>query len=142
MRADLPYSNALRRVLIPDGVKAEFITPREVTPIDDIDGALRQAVAHPIGSAPLADTLTSRSRVLVVISDVTRGGGLQRLLSTFVQYLAEIGVSAKQVRILVARGTHRAMTREEKKFFKTGLLQYVAVEEHDCDTSPPPSTRQ
>jgi nickel-dependent lactate racemase len=35
----------------------------------------------------------------------------------------------------VARGAHRKLSKEEKKFFKTDALQGVTVEEHDCDNS-------
>jgi nickel-dependent lactate racemase len=50
-------------------------------------------------------------------------------------YLEELGLTRSRIRILVARGTHRKLTRDEKRYFKRDDLQGIVVEEHDCDNA-------
>jgi nickel-dependent lactate racemase len=55
------------------------------------------------------------------------------MLPLFVDTLVRMGVDKTHLSVLVARGTHRSLTREEKRFLRSGPMRGVAVEEHDCD---------
>lgn len=120
-------------MIVPSGVGVSYITPREVTGLDDTAAALEGACSRPIGSPPLRELACPGTKVLILVSDLTRGGGTKEVLPPLVDYLAQAGVARSDTHILVARGTHRKLTKEEKQFFRTGTLQGVAVEEHDCD---------
>ena len=134
MRADLPYASGSGSVQIPSGVDAEYIAPGETTVVKDPGDALHRACTNPVGAGPLADALDRHTNVLIVVSDLTRGG-VREILPTFVEYIGTFGVSAQRIKVLVARGTHRALNKEEKQFFKARMMPYVTVEEHDCDDS-------
>jgi nickel-dependent lactate racemase len=139
MRIELAHGNATGAVIVPAGVVVDYITPREITAMDDTGGAVARAFSQPIDALPLAD-LVQRDRgrgaetdVLLIVSDLTRSGAGKEILPLVVAYLESLEVALSNIRILVARGTHRKLTKEEKQYFKSDTLRSVQVEEHDCD---------
>jgi len=139
MRVELAYGGEHAAVIVPDGVTADFITPKEITGFDDTAAAMTRALSQSVDGRPLADLLaddavkTGKPGVLLVVSDLTRSGGTKEILPLVVEFLESNGVAAADMRILVARGTHRKLTKEEKKYFKSDALRGIQVEEHDCD---------
>ena len=55
------------------------------------------------------------------------------MLPLLTGYLESRGIARSRLRILVARGTHRKLTKDEKRYFKQDKMQGIQVEEHDCD---------
>ena len=139
MRIDLAYGDEQTTVIVPAGVRADYITPKQITGYDDLGGALERALSQSIDAPPLADVVRknagSGAGVLMVISDLTRSGGTKEILPLLVEYLESIGVARTDMRFLVARGTHRQLTKEEKQYFKSEALRGIRVGEHDCDDS-------
>lgn len=139
MRIDLAYGDEQTTVIVPTGVRADYITPKQITGYDDLGGALERALSQSIDAPPLADLVRknagSGAGVLMVISDLTRSGGTKEILPLLVEYLESIGVARTDMRFLVARGTHRQLTKEEKQYFKSEALRGIRVGEHDCDDS-------
>lgn len=133
MNVDLPFGRSEQRIRIPDDIVVDFLKPESGTAIPDCDAAFREAVGHPIDAEPLATLVSGDDPVLILISDLTRDGGTLSMLGSCVSYLKECGCKTAQIRVLIARGTHRKLTRDEKRLFKEGELKGIAVEEHDCD---------
>lgn len=99
--------------------------PRAVNCDRDILSAVREAVLTPIETHPLPALVRVRHKIVIIIDDFTRstptGLILKRLLAT-VPIL-------KQAKIVIALGTHRAMSNEEIKR-KAGIFADVA-EQHE-----------
>jgi len=133
MKIDLAYGNERAFLMVPSGVTVDYITPREIAGFDDIGEAVSRAWAQPVESAPLASMIGATTTVLIVVADLTRSGGTKEVLPALVDHLLALGVRREDIRILVARGTHRRLSKEEKQFFKCGNLAGIPVEEHDCD---------
>jgi len=133
MNIDLPYGKGKRSVKIPDGVKVDYLIPKEMTSIDDPYDALVQACWNTIDSPPLTQLVGGCKSVLILVSDVTRDSGTSLLLPHLVRHLKELGFEPPQIKTLVARGTHRKLTKEEKKFFTTGELKGTSFADHNCD---------
>lgn len=139
MRIEFAYGNEQSAVICPAGVAVDYITPREITAVDDTAAAVGRAFSRSVEAQPLTD-LVQRDRggggdpnVLLVVSDLTRRAGTTEILPLVVNYLDSLGVAPSDVRILVARGAHRKLTKEEKQYFKTDALRAIQVDEHDCD---------
>jgi len=132
MRIDLRYGNGEESLLLPADADVEYVEPRQLPPLDDPGAALGSALKSPVGSEPLPARLSARHKVLIVVSDPTRGG-TDTMLPVLVESLERMGIDSGSMSVLVARGTHRGMTREERKFLRAGALQGITINEHDCD---------
>lgn len=71
-------------------------------------GSVANAVAHPIGSAPLSSFLEGGASVLVIINDATRPTPTTLVLDEIANLLDAAGA-----RLIVATGAHRAPTEDE-----------------------------
>jgi nickel-dependent lactate racemase len=133
MNVDLPYGRSSKNVRVPDDLTVDFFMPHSGPVLSDPEAAFREACRHPVESPPLENLLGKGDTVLICISDLTRDPASLTLLLSCVTGLKSLGLAAAQIRVLIARGTHRKLTREEKQLFKEGALKGIAVEEHDCD---------
>jgi nickel-dependent lactate racemase len=134
MRIELAYGDGHAAIMIPGGVAADFISPREITGVDEALAAVEWAFSHPVEAPPLAEVIpTGEGGVLLVVSDLTRGGGTKEILPLVVGYLESVGVARADMGVLIARGAHRKLTKDEKQYFKSDELKGVRVVEHDCD---------
>lgn len=133
MFIDMPYGKERISVRIPDGVDADFLSPQDAAPIEDVAAAFRNACENPI-DAPALESYARKARsVSVLVSDLTRGGGAKQILPICLQYLKSIGLPPEKITILVARGTHRKLSKEERRFFKTAEFSGISIAEHNCD---------
>lgn len=135
MKIDLPYGDGVRSVMVPANLPVEYISPREVTGVGDLDDALERACSHPTDSKPLSDLIPAEKPVLLVTSDPTRKGGGGDILPRMINWLTERGVVRERISVLVARGTHRALSKQEREVFKLPDYRGVSVVEHDCDNA-------
>ncbi|MCZ6767409.1 MAG: nickel-dependent lactate racemase, partial [bacterium] len=55
------------------------------------------------------------------------------ILPLCIQYLKDNGVPSNAIQVLIARGVHRKLTREEREPFRSGGFRGVRFEEHDCN---------
>ncbi|MEJ2720551.1 MAG: nickel-dependent lactate racemase [bacterium] len=133
MEIKIPYGKDTKTVRIPPGVQVDFLAPEKKAAIADLQAALSAACRKPLGTPPLDEMLKAGGNVVVLVSDLTRGGGTELVLPLFIEYLRNVGISPASIKIVIARGTHRKLTKAEKQFFKKGPLTGVTVEEHDCD---------
>lgn len=106
--------------------------------IGDLEAEFRRCVTTgAIGSAPLKDLVGSEDPVTIVISDMTRFWMRQDLLcSLLVRYLhEEAGVPFANIAVLIALGTHRGNTEDERrKLAGDYAYEHAAkVADHDCD---------
>ncbi len=137
MKVDLAYGDDQISVLLPPDQTVDFFVPREIAGYEDLSLALEKALTSPIESDPLADLVDRQvaadQNILLVVSDLTRSGGTKEVLPLLTGYLEAQGIPRSRLRILVARGTHRKLTKDEKRYFKKDQMQGIQVEEHDCD---------
>lgn len=90
-----------------------------------------------IGTKPLPELIESGDQVTVVISDMTRFWMRQDILcELLVEYLHEtVGIPFENIAVVIALGTHRKNTEEDKKKLAGSYVyEHVAsVTDHDCD---------
>ncbi|NLX04455.1 MAG: nickel-dependent lactate racemase [Phycisphaerae bacterium] len=120
-------------------VPAEWaiLEPHDPPAITDIDPAVRQALAVPIGAAPLLDLArrADRSRgAVVVISDITRAVPNRLFLPIILETLETAGFTKEQIVILVATGMHRPSTRAEHvELVGQTILDRYRIVDHRAD---------
>ena len=90
-----------------------------------------------IGTKPLKELIAPTDPVTIVISDMTRFWMRQDVIcELLVKYLHdEMGVGYDQIAVVVALGTHRKNTAEDRrKLASEFVYDHVAsVTDHDCD---------
>ena len=129
-RIELKYGRGKQQADISSSVEWLTLAPQ---PVADAEQLVRQALAAPIGTPPLAEIFAPGERVLIVTSDITRYSGSEIYLPILVAELNRLGVADEQISILIALGIHRQQTPEEHCRILGPLYGRIAVFDHDCD---------
>ena len=105
-------------------------------PLPDAGQAVRDALARPIASAPLAELIRARKpkSVAITISDITRPVPNKAFLPPMVEMLHRWGVEARQVVIIIGTGMHRPSTPQERvELVGPAILAQYEVIDHQAD---------
>jgi len=113
VRIKLDYGRTGLEVSLAGLRNVSILDAPAVLPLEDPEGAIEDALRHPIGSKPLAELAKGRSTVCILICDITRPVPNEALLTPMLRTLHESGIKRNDVTILVATGLHRASTHEE-----------------------------
>lgn len=134
------HGDGRHAIPVPDGWIVDYLSP------DVGKDATKQEVAlaldHPIASEPLS-LIASRARsVCIVTDDIARPTPLVPLLSFVTARLHAAGVASTAVRIVIATGAHRALTRRELEL-KLGVdtCSEFRVESHSLERLAPTGIR-
>jgi lactate racemase len=125
---ELGYGARPLPLRLPSGLDAEVLGPPAPPPVPDLRRALADALAQPIGTRPLREVATARTRAVVIVSDASRD---QPRAELFEAVRAELGaLPDDQVTLAVANGTHRPGP-VERLGLPPGLLRRHRVVNHD-----------
>ncbi len=128
-RIRLAYGRAGLEVDFP-AERTVVVEPSTLPGLPDEAGALRDALRRPPAGPPLAERVRPSHRAAVAICDVTRPMPTARVLPVL---LAELGLPAEQVVILVATGTHRSSTPAElESMVGRDILSRYRIVNHDA----------
>ena len=122
-RADQRYlfhnGEGFRYERLPVGARLIY-PPPPLPPIQDVDGAIEEALEHPMGSDPLSALLNPGMKVTIAFDDLSlplppmkRPDLRGRIIEKVLERLAAGGV--QDVHIIAALGLHRRMTPAELK---------------------------
>ncbi|MGQ9631603.1 MAG: nickel-dependent lactate racemase [bacterium] len=75
--------------------------------------AIERSLGNPIGTPPLHKMLKPADRVLILSDDVTRTTPAHKIIPYISREIERAGVPDSNVRVMMALGTHRPMTRDE-----------------------------
>jgi nickel-dependent lactate racemase len=133
MKHRIEYGDQDLLVEIPPQNLAFEIGPKEGAIEPQEAGEISRALAAPIGTPPLSQIVRAGQTVAIIVDDHTRLTPTDRILPFILDELNKGGVSDSGVRIIIASGTHRAMTHDEK-VEKLGqpILDRLTVLDHDC----------
>ncbi|MDF2500296.1 MAG: larA 3 [Anaerosporomusa subterranea] len=86
---------------------------KECPVLSDPEAAIRQALAHPIGSKPLREIVKPGETVVFIVNDPTRVANSHVFMPILLDEMNAAGIPDKDMAIIFALGTHRLMTDEE-----------------------------
>ncbi|MDR3601093.1 MAG: nickel-dependent lactate racemase [Desulfosporosinus sp.] len=131
---ELAYGKEMLSFELPSSVKVQEIEAKASQPILDIEQAVREAVTHPLGTAPLVKVVKPGDKVVIVVSDVTRLWiRTDVLLPIMLDILNGAGVPDEDISIVTATGDHRLQTLEEHTAIcGTKVLARVPIYDHEC----------
>ncbi len=136
MKIRLDYGRDGLTIDVPDDLNVSVIEPSKGTPLPDPTGAIAHALAHPIGTRPLAEIAYGRRDAVVVISDKTRPVPNGLTLPVILRTIESAGVPRDRIEILVATGLHRANTPDELVAMTNAeIVANYRIRNHDARNS-------
>jgi nickel-dependent lactate racemase len=98
-------------LVFPEGFEVRRADPDDAPAVDD--AAIEAAFAAPHGTPRLREIARGRTSAVVAVDDLTRPTPAWRVLPFVMRELAEAGIPAERVRILLGTAAHRPMERAE-----------------------------
>lgn len=128
------YGQTKLNIDIDERYRVSSLLPNSSKAIENISREVERVLENPIGTGPLGDIVKKGERVLIIVSDVTRLWiHTDRFLVHIIDYLNKSGTNDEDIEILIALGTHRPSTEEEKKLIVgEGVYNRVRVYDHNC----------
>jgi nickel-dependent lactate racemase len=114
MTVRIPYSKTYLEFGLPPGMGGTVVVSQAMEPVADVEGAIGQALAHPVGSPPLRDVAHPGERVCIVFTDVTRASPDHLLVPALLRELEVAGVRDEDITLLCGIGMHRPSTPAER----------------------------
>ncbi len=112
------HGEGFRLEQLPPGRSRVVYGPEPLEPLDDIDGAIRHALHHPLDHDPLPSLLFPGMRLTIAFDDISlplppmrRPDIRQRVIEAVLDLAAAAGVD--DVHIIAALALHRRMTEAE-----------------------------
>lgn len=99
---------------LPPTMRGDQADAAALPPLSDVSAAIEAALDQPIGAPSLESLAHGRRNAVVVVTDATRACPDHLLVPPMLRRLEAAGLGPDEVTILVAVGTHRASTLEEK----------------------------
>lgn len=123
------YEQSTRTLSFPDDWDVRYCAMQErptMTP-----EKIEEAIDHPIGTATLEQLAAGKKSACIIIDDISRPTPGNLLLPMVIKKLVKAGMDYSQIKVLVALGGHRPMTRQEMQI-KVGswVIEHVAVLNH------------
>ncbi|MCH4166194.1 MAG: nickel-dependent lactate racemase [Megasphaera sp.] len=129
----LPYGKGTQTVALDENHVLYDLHGDPVTAIDDEAAAVREALRHPVGSAPLREVVKTGDTVAIVVSDITRLVHTAQMLPVIVDELNAAGIPDDQITVITAQGTHRAHTAQEDAIVcGEEMAKRLRIVNHDC----------
>jgi lactate racemase len=132
MQIDLNYGRDKLRVELPDDLQVTVLRKPAIPVLPDPQGAVLHALANPIKAAPLIELARTARSAVIAICDITRPVPNALFLRPLIERLMEGGITARNIRVLVATGLHRPNLDAELEALigDPWVLQTVRVENH------------
>jgi nickel-dependent lactate racemase len=110
----VPYSKSYVEFSLAPEMRVTVAESKALHPLEDPEGAIREALTHPIGSPPLRELAQPGTRACIAFTDSTRACPDQLLVPALLAELEEAGVRDTDITLLCATGMHRPSTLTEK----------------------------
>lgn len=138
MVVNFPYGKQTLSLDIPDSRLQGVLVSNlhHYAPAADPDTLVEQALANPIGSAPLSELAKGKRKVVLIASDHTRPVPSKVIIPPMLRQIRQ-GNPDADITILISTGCHRTTTKEELiAKFGEEIYSHERIVIHDCDNSP------
>lgn len=123
------YENAYRTLTFPDEWDVRVCSDKEVPPLTIKE--IRKKIDAPIGTDGLETIAADKHSACIIMDDISRPTPGALLLPILLDKLTACGIPLDRIKVLIALGGHRPMTRKEMEI-KVGreVLEKVQVLNH------------
>jgi len=110
----IPYGNKEIEFCIPEKNFSELLVPNSPQlPESDVWETM-QALEKPIGADQIENMIKRDSKIVIICEDITRYAQTDIMISVLIDRLSRDGIPDENIKIVMALGSHRPMTDEEK----------------------------
>lgn len=109
-RINLPFGKQFKTLDIPHRNSLQLLQARDPPTTDQ---TIYNALETPIVSHPLSEIISPKSKVAILVSDITRPVPTRKILPPIIGELVKGHVNPRNISIIVATGLHRANTPSE-----------------------------
>ena len=123
------YEQSTRTLSFPDHWDVRVCSMEQMEAMNEEQ--IIHKIEHPIGTPTLGELVKGKKSACIVIDDISRPTPGAQLLPIVIEKLVEAGMAYENIKVLIALGGHRPMTRQEMEI-KVGkwVLDHVAVLNH------------
>jgi nickel-dependent lactate racemase len=134
----LKYGKGMVSFKIPQEEILYELQGKNYPALANLQKAYRQALDHPIDSPPLREIVRPGEKIVVTISDITRGWQRNdQVLPVLIETLNEAGIPDANITILIVVGAHRLNTEGEfVELCGKEICHRIRVLNHDCWDTP------
>lgn len=123
MRANINYADGVLPIEVPDDARI-IRGPEPLPGIDDIEQAVRDAIANPVGHEPLRKLAGPRAKVTIAFDDAggpdfpIEGKDFRQIaIEVLLEELDKMGVERNDITLLCAQALHHKLSRAEMEAF-------------------------
>lgn len=128
----LGFGKGYVEVHIPEKNLMAVLEPNDVEIALTGEQEVRRGLAEPIGTPRLRDIVKKGEKIAVVTSDITRPMPSKIVLPPLLEEMQAAGVDLGDVTVVLALGSHRFHTEEEKRYLVgDGVFEKVRVIDGD-----------
>ena len=130
---ELFYGSDSVQAIVPSDQVTWVVSPQRLEPVTNVDTEVKRALDNPIGSDNLQALVGRKGKkTIILVDDYTRATPAAEILRPLLAELNAAGVEDKDITLLTALGTHRAMTDDECAVrYGADVVQRVQVRNHD-----------
>ncbi len=110
---ELLYGQKKITLKLPPGVLPVVLQARGETPLSNPEIGLLRALRRPIASKPLQDLVSAGESVCILVNDSSRVARSELFLPLLIDELTRAGIREKDIFIVFANGSHRALNHSE-----------------------------
>ena len=124
---DLPSRGKPRTLRLPTNWLGDVLRPTGVLSVDNLQTAALKALNSPIGCPPLHELVRPRQRVALLVDDYTRLTPTTIVLPLLLDRLLGAGIQPDDICLVIASGSHRAMTAGELRCKLGSAMDQIRV---------------
>ena len=131
-KISLAFGSMALELDIPERNISSIILPSEPAKKEQEAFLIKNALENPVKSKRLSEIINPGSRVVIIVSDVTRPTPTVKLLPPLLEELYLGGVKNENIKIVFALGLHRKQTEEEsRKLVGEAVYEKIRCIQHD-----------
>ena len=129
----VPFGTGSMEAELPDSMRVSVVDPKTEAVTGTEEERIEAALAAPIGTARLEETVKPENKVLIVVNDHTRPGPNRQIVAALLRRLHRAEISDENIRFICATGSHRAPTdREMRAIVGDEVVEKYEIVLHDC----------
>ena len=128
----LAFGSGTSELDIPEKNLSSIIMPTEPEKRESGAFLIKKALENPIKSRRLSEIVNPNSRIVIIVSDITRPTPTEQILPPLFEELYSGGARDENITIIFALGLHRQQTEEEsKKLVGEEIYKKIRCIQHD-----------